>query len=101
MNAAARTRAWGKAHPRFGVLLALELVIVLFLLVSSFRPLVQISVPVDAAAQSGEPVQVPVAGQVPACGYRRTVKAPPPKRWEPCNLLRSATRRRCAVTQSP
>lgn len=73
MNAAARTRAWGKAHPRFGVLLALELVIVLFLLVSSFRPLVQISVPVDAAAQSGEPVQVPVAGQVPAGGYRITV----------------------------
>ena len=96
MNAAARTRAWGKAHPRFGVLLALELVIVLFLLVSSFRPLVQISVPVDAAAQSGEPVQVPVAGQVPAGGYRITVVYDSTAPQD-----RSATRRRCAVTQSP
>lgn len=73
MTAAARARAWGKAHPRFGGLLVLELILVLFLLATSFRPLAQISVPVDAAAQAGEPVQIPVAEAVPAGAYRITV----------------------------
>lgn len=74
MSAGARARRWAREHRRYTVLLALELVFVLALAVTAFRPLAGLTVPLEpGTALSGE-VQVPVGAAVPAGGYRITVQ---------------------------
>ena len=51
MSTAARVRSWAQKHARFSVLLLLEGVFLLFLLVTAFRPLAQITVPLEGAGR--------------------------------------------------
>ena len=74
MSTAARVRSWAQKHTRFSVLLLLEGVFLLFLLVTAFRPLAQITVPLEGTGRVAAQLQIPVEGEVPAGGYRITVQ---------------------------
>ena len=74
MSTAARVRSWAQKHARFSVLLLLEGVFLLFLLVTAFRPLAQITVPLEGAGRVASQLQIPVEGEVPEGGYRITVQ---------------------------
>lgn len=74
MSRAARVRSWAQKHTRFSVLLLLEGVFLLFLLVTAFRPLAQITVPLEGTGRAAAQLQIPVEGEVPAGGYRITVQ---------------------------
>lgn len=74
MSRAARVRSWAQKHARFSVLLLLEGVFLLFLLVTVFRPLAQITVPLEGTGRAASQLQIPVEGEVPAGGYRITVQ---------------------------
>ena len=74
MSTAARVRSWAQKHARFSILFLLEGVFLLFLLVTAFRPLAQITVPLERTGRVASQLQIPVEGEVPAGGYRITVQ---------------------------
>ena len=73
MNATARTRAFLKIHPLFGAVFLVELLFLAALVAGAFRPLAEVSVPLDSMTrqEDGSSVSQPVT--LPSGGYRVTV----------------------------
>ena len=73
MNATARTRAFLKIHPLFGAVFLVELLFLAALVAGAFRPLTEVSVPLDSMTrqEDGSSVSQPVT--LPSGGYRVTV----------------------------
>lgn len=73
MNTTARTRAFLKVHPLFGAVFLVELLFVAALLAGSFRPLAEVSIPLESMTQSEDGTSVSQPVTLSSGGYRITV----------------------------
>lgn len=73
MNTTARTRAFLKIHPLFGAVFLVELLFVAALLAGSFRPLAEVSIPLESMTQSEDGTSVSPPVTLSSGGYRITV----------------------------
>ena len=73
MNTTARTRAFLKIHPLFGAVFLVELLFVAALLAGSFRPLAEVSIPLENMTQSEDGTSVSQPVTLSSGGYRITV----------------------------
>lgn len=73
MNTTARTRAFLKIHPLFGAVFLVELLFVAALLAGAFRPLAEVSIPLESMTQSEDGTSVSPPVTLSPGGYRITV----------------------------